>query len=134
MYSHRYETMAKIPVGNGIEIDESELSESFVRSAGPGGQNVNKVATSVQLRFDAVRSPSLTADVLARLRKLAGHRLTKNGEIVIVANRFRAQERTREPPPPPRRKTRPTKASRERRLADKKARGQIKRNRGVPGA
>ena len=137
--------MPKIEIGNGVEIDEGELSESFVRASGPGGQNVNKVSTAVQLRFDARQSPSLPWDVRARLLKLAGRRLTKEGEIVIVANRFRSQDRNREdararlvellaqaaePPPPPRRKTRPTKASKERRLTDKKKRGEIKRGRG----
>jgi ribosome-associated protein len=136
--------MTKIEVGHGVEIDESELSESFVRASGPGGQNVNKVSTAVQLRFDAGHSPSLPEDVRARLLKLAGRRMTKEGEVVIVANRFRSQDRNREdararlvellaeaaePPPPPRRKTRPTKASKERRLTDKKKRGDIKRGR-----
>jgi len=140
--------MAKIDCGNGVEIDEEELSETFVRAAGPGGQNVNKVATAVQLRFDAAHSPSVNAEVRARLLKLAGRRATKAGEIVIVANRFRSQEANRqdarerlvaliaqaaEPPPPPRRKTRPSRASKERRLADKKALGETKRNRRPPG-
>jgi ribosome-associated protein len=136
--------MARIPFGNHIEIDEAELSESFVRGSGPGGQNVNKVSTAVQLRFNAAQSSSLPDDVRARLLKLAGRRLTKDGEIVILANRFRTQERNREdararlfeliahaaePPPPPRRKTKPTKASRERRLSDKRKRAEIKRGR-----
>jgi ribosome-associated protein len=138
--------MAKLNIGNGIAIDESELSESFVRASGPGGQNVNKVATAVQLRFDVVRSLSLPDHVRARLVELAGRRITKDGELVIVANQFRTQERNREdartrlfaliaraaaPPPPPRRKTRPTKASKERRLSDKKKRAEIKRGRGA---
>ena len=137
--------MARINVGNGVEIDEGELDESFVRASGPGGQNVNKVSTAVQLRFDVARSPSLPGDVRARLVKLAGRRMTKDGELVIVANQYRTQERNREdartrlveliaraaePPPPPRRKTRPTRASKERRLSDKKKRGEIKRGRG----
>ncbi len=139
--------MAKIDCGNGVEIDEDELSESFVRASGPGGQNVNKVSTAVQLRFDAAHSPSLREDVRARLLKLAGHRATKAGELVIVANRFRSQERNREdarnrllsliaeaaePPPPPRRRTRPPRASKERRLADKKTQAETKRNRRPP--
>jgi ribosome-associated protein len=137
--------MAKIEIGYGVEIDERELSESFVRASGPGGQNVNKVSTAVQLRFDVARSPSLPDDVRARLVKLAGRRMTKDGELIIVANQYRTQERNREdararlieliaqaaePPPPPRRKTRPTRASKERRLTDKKKRGDIKRGRG----
>jgi len=137
--------MARINVGNGVEIDEGELAESFVRASGPGGQNVNKVATAVQLRFDVASSPSLPGEVRARLVKLAGRRMTRDGELVIVANQFRTQERNREdartrlfaliaeaaePPPPPRRKTRPTKASKERRLSDKKKRSEIKRGRG----
>lgn len=136
--------MAKHFIAHGVEIDESELSETFVRGSGPGGQNVNKVATAVQLRFDAARSPSLAGDVRDRLLKLAGRRATKEGELVIVANRFRTQERNREdararlfalivlaaePPPPPRRRTRPSKASKERRLSDKLKRARLKRNR-----
>jgi ribosome-associated protein len=139
-------SMVKIPIANGVEIDESELSESFVRASGPGGQNVNKVSSAVQLRFDVARSLSLTQDIRDRLVHLAGRRMTKEGELVIVANRFRTQERNREDArrrlieliaraaaaPPPRRKTRPPKASKERRLADKKIRSQRKRERGEP--
>jgi len=139
--------MARIAIGHGIEIDESELSESFVRAAGPGGQNVNKVSTAVQLRFDVIRSQSLPWDVRERLAKLAGRRMTKDGELLILANRFRTQDRNREdararlveliaraaePPPPPRRKTRPPKASKERRLSDKRKRSEVKRGRGAP--
>jgi ribosome-associated protein len=117
-----------------IALEVSELSFSFIRASGPGGQNVNKVATAVQMRFDVRGSPSLPEGVRQRLEKLAGSRLTLQGEIVIAANRFRTQERNRadaidrlvaliakaaEPPPPKRRPTRPTKASRERRLTAK---------------
>jgi ribosome-associated protein len=84
-----------IRVTDTISIDEAELSEAFVRASGPGGQNVNKVSSAVQLRFDARRSPSLPNDVAIRLMNLAGHRLTKDGVIVIVAQEYRDQSRNR---------------------------------------
>ena len=123
-----------------ISIDDSELSESFVRSSGPGGQNVNKVSSAVQLRFDVRKSPSLPNDVAVRLMRLAGKRLTKDGVIVIIAQSHRAQERNRADArerlfdlirqaavrPVPRRATKPPKASRRKRLEAKKHRSGIK--------
>jgi ribosome-associated protein len=134
-----------IPITATIAIDEREIEESFVRSSGPGGQNVNKVSTAVQLRFDARRSPSLPDDVSARLQKLAGGRLTKDGVIVINAHRFRTQEANRRDAldrlveliaaatevAPVRRQTRPTLASQRRRFEAKKLRGATKKRRRV---
>ncbi len=127
-------------------IPESELDFRFFRAGGPGGQNVNKVATAVQMRFDARRSPSLTDPVRERLMKLAGQRLTQDGVIVITAVRFRTQERNRADAmerlqalvdkasiaPVKRIATRPTRASRERRLQAKAGRSSIKAGRGRP--
>ena len=137
-----------IPIPPNIELDEAELEFSFIRASGPGGQNVNKVATAVQMRFDARRSPSLPNDVSTRLQKLAGSRLTNDGVIVITANRFRTQDRNKadaidrlveliaraaEPPPPPRKKTRPSKAAKAKRVDSKVRRGAVKAMRGRPG-
>jgi ribosome-associated protein len=135
-----------IRVTDVIAIDEREIEESFVRAAGPGGQNVNKLATAVQLRFDVRRSPSLPADVRTRLERLAGRRLTQDGVLIITAQRHRTQERNRQDalerlvelvqraarPPTPRRPTKPTGAARLRRLEAKKQRGAVKRLRSGP--
>jgi ribosome-associated protein len=124
-----------------ISIEEREIAESFVRASGPGGQNVNKLSTAVQLRFDVRHSPSLPPDVRMRLQRLAGARLTREGVLVITAQRHRTQVRNREDaldrlidlirraavPPVPRRPTKPTRASRERRVEAKKRRAGIKR-------
>jgi ribosome-associated protein len=129
-----------IRVTDQIAIDEREIDETFVRASGPGGQNVNKLSTAVQLRFDVRRSRSLPNDVAIRLMKLAGRRVTQDGVLVIVAQRHRTQERNRADAqerlvelireatfvPKPRRKTRPTKASKERRLESKKRRSGVK--------
>jgi ribosome-associated protein len=136
-----------IPITDTLALDESEIGESFIRASGPGGQNVNKVASAVQLRFDVRQSPSLPAGVRERLERLAGKRVSQDGVLVITAQRFRSQERNRQDaldrlvglirraasPPPPRRPTRPSAASRKQRLADKARRARLKRQRaGIP--
>jgi ribosome-associated protein len=135
-----------IRVTDAIAIDEMELAESFIKASGPGGQNVNKVATAVQLRFDVRRSPSLPEAVKARLEKLAGARLTRDGVIVIQAQRFRTLERNRADArerlvaliakaavvPKRRRPTRPSAGATEQRLKSKIRRSLTKSRRGRP--
>ncbi len=132
-----------IQITRTISIDERELQFEFVRASGPGGQNVNKVATAVQLRFDVAHSQALTDDVKVRLRQLAGKRLNADGELVLEAKRYRTQEQNRldalkrfgdlirkaAEKPKPRTKTKPTASSKEKRIKQKKRRGEIKRGR-----
>jgi len=129
-----------IRITDRISIDERELDERFVRASGPGGQNVNKLSSAVQLRFDVRGSPSLPPDVRMRLERLAGQRLTREGVLVIMAQRHRTQERNRADArerlielvrrasiaPTPRRPTKPSRGAKERRLATKKNRSGIK--------
>ena len=138
-----------IEVTGSISLYEGELEERFVLASGPGGQNVNKVSSAVELRFDVRRSPSLPEPVRMRLERLAGRRLTKEGVLVLTSQRFRDQPRNREdaldrllalireaaqPPPPKRRPTKPTLGSKTRRLDGKVRRGGVKTLRGRPSA
>lgn len=135
-----------IPITPHIAIEERELDETFVRASGPGGQNVNKLSTAVQLRFHLRDSPNIPPGMKARAEKLAGQRVTREGVIVISADRFRTQEQNREDArarlvellqraaivPKVRRKTRPTLASKKRRIEGKKRRSEVKNRRGRP--
>lgn len=135
-----------IRITHRIQIDEKELEESFVRSSGPGGQNVNKVESAVQLRFDVRNSPNLPDRVKDRMKAVAGSRMTQDGVLIIIAQRHRTQERNRAdaldrlidllrdaaaPPPPVRRPTKPTKGSQERRMDSKTKRGTVKKLRSL---
>ncbi|MFN3891082.1 MAG: alternative ribosome rescue aminoacyl-tRNA hydrolase ArfB [Beijerinckiaceae bacterium] len=135
-----------IRITRSIAIDESELQENFVRASGPGGQNVNKVASAVQLRFDVAHSPSLPDDVRARLARLAGRRLTNEGVLILNADRFRTQERNRADAldrlvalireaavrPVARIATKPSRAAKKKRVDEKKRRSDVKRRRSAP--
>lgn len=137
-----------IEITDAISLDEGELEFTFIRASGPGGQNVNKLSTAAQLRFDARRSPSLSGEVIARLEREAGTRLSGDGVIVITARRFRSQERNRADaiarlsaliaraaiPPKPRRRTRPPRAAKEQRLENKARRAERKSLRVRPGS
>jgi ribosome-associated protein len=132
-----------IPINCHLFLDDGEIEESFVRASGPGGQNVNKVSSAVQLRFDLSGSRSLPEDLRERLARLAGRRLTGDGVIVIIAQRYRTQERNRRDaldrlialirraavPPTPRRPTKPSRAAKERRLEAKARRAAVKQRR-----
>jgi ribosome-associated protein len=136
-----------IAVTDAIVLDDSELHEEFVRASGAGGQNIQKVATAVQLRFDVRNSPNLPDHVRNRIERLAGRRLTKDGILVISAQRHRTQERNRAdalerllnlvrqaaaPPPPVRRPTKPSRAAKQRRLESKAHRAEVKAQRKPP--
>jgi ribosome-associated protein len=137
-----------IEISSAVALSEDEIQIDFIRASGPGGQNVNKVSSAAQLRFDILSSPSLEPEVKERLRRIAGSRVTDDGILIIEARRYRTQEQNRFDAiqrlvalvqkalekPKPRHKTRPTLASRQKRLQAKRQRGETKRLRGRPSA
>jgi ribosome-associated protein len=135
-----------IVITDTLHLDEAEIETRAARASGPGGQHVNKTSTAIELRFDVANSPSLPEDMKTRLTRIAGSRMTLDGELLIFAQTYRSQEMNRQDalgrlvaliqraaePPKPRKKTRPTKASKERRLAEKSRRSGVKSMRGRP--